>query len=82
MKKLLLLTTILAVSACSSQDGAQTDQANDNNAMETSSVSNEVAKWEAQAAGITIQRDEWGVPHIYGKTDADAVFGVMYAQAE
>ena len=32
--------------------------------------------------GITIIRDDWGMPHIYGKTDADVVFGLMYAQAE
>ncbi len=44
--------------------------------------SEEVARWEARAAGITIIRDDWGVPHIYGETDADAVFGLMYAQAE
>jgi acyl-homoserine lactone acylase PvdQ len=31
---------------------------------------------------VTIIRDEWGIPHIYGKTDADAVFGLMYALAE
>jgi len=32
---------------------------------------------------VTIYRDEWGmIPHIYGPTDADAVFGLMYAQAE
>ena len=42
----------------------------------------EVAAWEAQAANVTIIRDDWGIPHIYGKTDADAVFGLMYAQAE
>ena len=24
----------------------------------------------------------WGIAHVYGKTDADVVFGVMYAQAE
>src|SRR5512143_1433230 len=42
----------------------------------------EVASWERQAKGITIIRDDWGIPHIYGKTDADAVFGLMYAQAE
>ena len=29
-----------------------------------------------------IYRDDFGVPHVYGKTDADAVFGLMYAQAE
>ncbi len=29
-----------------------------------------------------IIRDDWGIAHIYGKTDADAVFGMIYAQAE
>jgi acyl-homoserine lactone acylase PvdQ len=42
----------------------------------------EVEKWEAQAANIEIIRDDYGVPHIYGKTDADAVFGLLYAQCE
>jgi acyl-homoserine-lactone acylase len=42
----------------------------------------EVARWEAQARSVTIIRDDWGIPHVYGKTDADAVFGIMYAQAE
>jgi len=35
-----------------------------------------------RAANIEIIRDDYGVPHIYGKTDADAVFGMLYAQAE
>ena len=35
-----------------------------------------------RAQGITIIRDDFGVPHIYAKTDADAVFGLLYAQAE
>ena len=34
------------------------------------------------SASTTITRDEWGVAHIYGKTHADAFFGVGYAQAE
>jgi acyl-homoserine-lactone acylase len=42
----------------------------------------DVTAWEKQAQGITIIRDTWGIPHVYGKTDADAVFGVIYAQAE
>ena len=42
----------------------------------------DVANWEKQAQSITITRDDWGIPHVSGKTDADAVFGVMYAQAE
>jgi len=31
---------------------------------------------------VEILRDDYGVPHIYGKTDADAVYGMIYAQAE
>ena len=42
----------------------------------------EIEKWEAQAANVEIIRDDFGVPHIYGKTDADAVFGMLYAQCE
>jgi len=42
----------------------------------------DAAAWEKQAQNITIIRDTWGIPHVYGKTDADAVFGVIYAQAE
>ncbi|MGH8177592.1 MAG: penicillin acylase family protein [Steroidobacter sp.] len=38
--------------------------------------------WQAQARNVTIVRDDWGIPHVHGKTDADAVFGLMYAQAE
>ncbi len=45
-------------------------------------LSNEVQAWQEQAQDITIMRDDFGVPHIYGKTDADAVFGLLYAQAE
>ena len=44
--------------------------------------SSEIAGWELQSKKITIIRDTWGVPHIYGKTDADAVFGLLYAQCE
>ena len=42
----------------------------------------EAARWEQQARTITIIRDNWGIAHIYGKTDADTVFGTVYAQAE
>lgn len=40
------------------------------------------AKWEQEAKNVTIIRDDWGIAHVYGKTDADAVFGMEYAQAE
>jgi acyl-homoserine-lactone acylase len=42
----------------------------------------DVARWQHQAQNITIIRDDWGIPHVYGKSDADAVFGMIYAQAE
>jgi acyl-homoserine-lactone acylase len=42
----------------------------------------ERAAWEAQAARVTIIRDDWGIAHVKGRTDADAVFGMIYAQAE
>ena len=40
------------------------------------------AHWREQAARVTIIRDTWGIPHVFGQTDADAVFGLLYAQAE
>ena len=36
----------------------------------------------AALRNVRIVRDHWGIAHIYGKSDADAVFGAMYAQAE
>ncbi|MBN1294987.1 MAG: acylase [Candidatus Latescibacteria bacterium] len=42
----------------------------------------ELSRWKVRAANIEIIRDDFGVPHIYGKTDADAVFGLLYAQCE
>ena len=42
----------------------------------------EITEWQQQAKRINIIRDNWGIPHIYGKTDADAVFGLLYAQCE
>ncbi len=42
----------------------------------------EMARWQAEAARVSISRDDWGVPHIKGASDADAVFGMIYAQAE
>src|SRR5690348_5460286 len=42
----------------------------------------DVARWQHTAQNITITRDDWGIAHVHGKTDADAVFGMVYAQAE
>src|SRR6266542_454099 len=42
----------------------------------------DIARWQQQAQSVTIIRDDWGIAHVYGKADADAVFGMEYAQAE
>ena len=42
----------------------------------------ETDRWEDEARNVTIVRDDWGIAHVYGKSDRDAVFGVEYAQAE
>jgi acyl-homoserine-lactone acylase len=42
----------------------------------------DAARWKHEAQSVTIQRDDWGIAHVHGKTDADAVFGMAYAQAE
>src|SRR5437588_8911128 len=42
----------------------------------------DAARWEQHSRNVTIMRDDWGIAHVYGKTDADAVFGMIYAQAE
>ena len=42
----------------------------------------EQARWQQHSRNVTIIRDDWGIAHVYGVTDADAVFGMEYAQAE
>jgi acyl-homoserine-lactone acylase len=42
----------------------------------------ELARWKGEASRVTITRDDWGIAHVHGHTDADAVFGMIYAQAE
>jgi acyl-homoserine-lactone acylase len=42
----------------------------------------EQTRWRTAAAETQIVRDEWGIAHVHGRSDADAVFGMIYAQAE
>src|SRR3954453_10714510 len=42
----------------------------------------ELARWRSEAGRVTITRDDWGIAHVHGQSDADAVFGMIYAQAE
>ena len=73
-----LLLVLLLAAGCSIKPAAPGGNAG----SDTAAARTDVSAWEQQAARITIIRDDWGVPHIYGKTDADAVFGMIYAQAE
>ncbi|HLF45903.1 MAG TPA: penicillin acylase family protein [Chitinophagaceae bacterium] len=51
-------------------------------ACSSSNRKEEDKRYKELAQRVTIIRDIWGIPHIYGKTDADVVFGLMYAQCE
>jgi len=66
MTKLLLIAALLLPLAASAQKYTQS----------------EIENFKSEAKAVTVIRDNWGVPHIYGKTDADAVFGLMYAECE
>ena len=57
MRYWLFLLLILNIASCKVSPSADT----------------EISRWEAHAANTTIIRDDFGVPHVYGKTDADAV---------
>jgi acyl-homoserine-lactone acylase len=74
MKKLVLILFAVVCASCGPQATATKAS---NGASEA-----DVAAWELQARNVTIIRDDWGIAHVFGETDADAVFGVMYAQAE
>ena len=66
MRYFALIFVVLFAASCSTEQAVQTEQ----------------GRWLAQAEQVTITRDKWGIPHVYGPTDADAVFGMLYAQAE
>ncbi len=70
MRRSVSITLLLLVTACGR--GAGTGGA----------APPDLARWEQTAERVTIVRDDWGVPHVSGKSDADAVFGMIYAQAE
>jgi len=42
----------------------------------------DLPRLQAEAQHVTITRDDWGIAHVVGRSDADAVFGAIYAQAE
>ena len=69
MKKFVLVLAAAALVSCSAQPPAE-------------NANPDLTAWKQRAQAITIVRDDWGIAHVHGKTDADAVFGMIYAQAE
>src|SRR5256884_531469 len=67
MKKLFL---VFILAAASTSFASQADK------------NQEAVRWEQEARNVAIIRDDWGIAHVYGKTDANVVLGVIYAQAE
>ena len=67
-RRVAALFSVLLLCACSTETPDAADP--------------ELERLAARAQNVTIIRDDFGVPHIYAKTDADAVFGLLYAQAE
>ncbi|MDB5453326.1 MAG: penicillin amidase [Caulobacteraceae bacterium] len=51
-------------------------------ALAPPALADDAARWKATAERVEIVRDDWGIAHVHGKSDADAVFGMAYAQAE
>jgi acyl-homoserine-lactone acylase len=76
--KRFVLALIFAIVACLFASQTAVSQA----ASPQAAKNTEAARWEREAASVTITRDDWGIAHVHGKTDADAVFGMIYAQAE
>ena len=74
----LLLLTFLFALGCSETTETQVAAP----ASGAAEQDDEIARLAARAARVTIIRDDFGVPHIYAETDADAVFGMLYAQSE
>ena len=66
MNRVLILLLIFILASCKNE----------------TTLTDEEKRWQQHAENIEIIRDDFGVPHIYGKTDADAVFGLLYAQCE
>jgi len=69
MMKWVPILLLLLLMGCSTQDSKN-------------NIKTAKERWEQHASNTEIIRDDFGVPHIYGKTDADAVFGLLYAQCE
>ena len=81
------LLPVQAAQASTAQDSAARTRAQPGTSAAASAASAaftpaELARMKASAGRVSILRDKWGIPHVFGKSDADAVFGMVFAQAE
>jgi acyl-homoserine lactone acylase PvdQ len=76
------LALLLALAGCGPGDDTTSSTNAAGPAGEATPADAERARLAARAERVTIIRDDFGVPHVYGETDADVVFGLLYAQAE
>lgn len=81
-KTLLAILLLCSLLACSPSAPAPSAEPGPAPASAVDTAAAESARLQAIAERITIIRDDYGVPHIYAPTDAEAVFGLLYAQAE
>ena len=81
-KTLLAILLLCSLLACSPSAPAPSSEPGPAPASAVDTAAAESARLQAIAERITIIRDDYGVPHIYAPTDAEAVFGLLYAQAE
>ena len=82
MKQLIILLTLLFSSLDFQPTDARSGQAPRLADARSGQAPSQLDVWKQQAQTISITRDDWGIAHVRGKTDADAVFGMIYAQAE
>jgi acyl-homoserine-lactone acylase len=79
---LTLLPLTCALAACSTATSTSAPSGAVATVAAVAASPADVARWRDEAARVTIVRDDWGIAHVHGHTDADAVFGMIYAQAE
>jgi acyl-homoserine-lactone acylase len=77
-----LVAVLLAISLCAHAQARADTPSPPTWQVPIAAHTAEYTRLQREAQAVTITRDNWGIPHIHGKTDADAVFGMIYAQCE
>jgi len=80
--RLSLLRFLLTCGAAAVSLNATLAEAEGQPVILAAPASDNLDRWQEHARKVTIMRDTWGIAHVFGQTDADTVFGLLYAQAE